>query len=217
MLKKSSLRSFMWCYSFFYCFYCYRVIHSLNNFPLLVILCVWILSLPTERYKSKYISIMTIEIKKWTTSHESLWRARLHTINIFFLELFWASKNPKSPWMVSITVNFRNLKFGEKVLKTEWIDACPGNLDTFEAVFKISQNLFWSISSKYLTVMVLGSYLFFSFFFILSYELYFCIFGLKIACSVLKLCLKRKREINELFPDTTVFFNGKNACYEVMG
>ena len=31
----------------------------------------------------------------------------------------------------------------------------------------------------------------------------------KFACNVLKLCLNLKRDIAELFPDTTVFFDEK--------
>ena len=38
----------------------------------------------------------------------------------------------------------------------------------------------------------------------------------KIACSVLKLCLNRKRNIYELLPHTTIF-DEKNRCYKVMG
>ena len=119
-MKKSSLRYFIWCYSFFYCFCLFRVIHELNNFLLLVRVCVSILSLPTERYKSKDISITTIEIKKWTTSHESLRRARFHHINIFFLEVFLASKNPKVPWMVSTTINYPRLCSHEVVASAKW-------------------------------------------------------------------------------------------------
>ena len=52
----------------------------------------------------------------------------------------------------------------EKVFTIEWLDACPGNVHTFEAVLKISQKLCWSIGSKYLTVSIVGSYLFFCFF-----------------------------------------------------
>ena len=44
------------------------------------------------------------------------------------------------------------------------VDACSGNLHTFEAMLKISRTLFWSIRSKYLTVSILGSYLCFCFF-----------------------------------------------------
>ena len=107
MLKKSSLRSFIWCYSFFFCFCRFWVIHSLNHFSLLVKVSVSILSLPTERYKSKDISIMTRATKKWTKSYGSLRRAHFHHINIFFLEVFLACKNPKAPWMVSTTVSTR--------------------------------------------------------------------------------------------------------------
>ena len=49
---------------------------------------------------------------------------------------------------------------------------------------KISQILFWSISSKYLTDSILGSYLFFLSFIIISYELYFWIFGWIFLCIV---------------------------------
>ena len=75
------------------------------------------------------------------------------------------------------SLNLRNLKLGKRSF-INWmtLDAFTGNLHTFEAVLKIGQILFWSISSKYLTVSILGSYLFFCFF-IISYELYFCIFG----------------------------------------
>ena len=47
-------------------------------------------------------------------------------------------------------------------------------LHSFEEFLQMSQNLFWSISSKYLTVSILGSYTYFSFFslFIISYGLY---------------------------------------------
>ena len=95
MLKKSSLRSFIWCYSFFYCFCHFWVIHSLNIFLLLVRVCVSILSLPRERYKSKYISIMTRAINKWTTSHESLQRGCFHHINIYFLEVLFGLQKSK--------------------------------------------------------------------------------------------------------------------------
>ena len=105
MLKKRSMRSFIWSYSLFYCFYRFQVIHSLNDFPLLVIVCVSILSLPMERYKSKDISIITRTINKWTTSHESSLRARFHNVNIFFMEFILSSKNSTGPWMMSITVS----------------------------------------------------------------------------------------------------------------
>ena len=82
----------------------FRVIHSWNKFPLLVRICVSILSLPTDRYQSKDISIMTKIIKKSTSSHESSLRAHFHHINIFFLEFVLASKNPKASWMVSTTL-----------------------------------------------------------------------------------------------------------------
>ena len=95
MLKKSSLISFIWCYSLFYCFCRFWVIHSLNHFPLLVRVWVSILSLATERYKSKDISIMTRAINKWTTSHESSRRACFHHINIFFLEVIFGLQKSK--------------------------------------------------------------------------------------------------------------------------
>ena len=101
------MRSFVWCYSLFYWFCRFRVIHSLNNFPLLVRVCVSILLLPTERYKSKDVSIMTRAIKKWTTSHKSSRQARFHNINIFFLEVFCLQKS-KGTWMVSTTVNLNS-------------------------------------------------------------------------------------------------------------
>ena len=34
--------------------------------------------------------------------------------------------------------------------------------------------------------------------------------------DLLKLCLKKKRKINEFFPDTTVFYDKKNSRCEVM-
>ena len=73
------------------------LIHSLNNFPFFVRVSVSILSLPTERYKSKDISITTIAIKKWTTLHENSRRARFHHIIIFFLEFFWPPKIQRHP------------------------------------------------------------------------------------------------------------------------
>ena len=104
MLKKNSLISFTWYYSFFYWFCRFRVIYSLNNFSLLLRICVSILSLPTERDKSQDISIMTRAINKWTTSHGSSRQVRLCYVSIIFLECFLSSKNPKAPWMVSTTV-----------------------------------------------------------------------------------------------------------------
>ena len=95
MLKKSSLRSFIWWYSLFYCFFRFQVIHSLNTLPLLVRVCVSILSLTTERYKSKYMSIIIRAINKLTTSHESLQQARFHHINIIFLEGFFKIQKSK--------------------------------------------------------------------------------------------------------------------------
>ena len=56
------------------------------------------------------------------------------------------------------------LNWWKKLLKIEWIDKCPGHLHTFEAVFKIGHILFWSLSSKYLTISILELYLFFPFF-----------------------------------------------------
>ena len=41
--------------------------------------------------------------------------------------------------------------------------------------------------------------------------LYFWIFGLKIACSVLNLCQKGKRDITEVLTDTTIFQREKLA------
>ena len=104
MLKMSSLISFICCYSFFYYFCRFQVIHSLNNFPLLLRACVSTISLPTEIYTSNDISIMTRAIKKWTTPHEISQQARFHHIHIFFLDLFLAFKRPKAPWTVSTTV-----------------------------------------------------------------------------------------------------------------
>ena len=49
------------------------------------------------------------------------------------------------------------------------VNACSGNMHTFGAVLKVSLTLFWSISSKYSTVSILGSYLFFWGSFIISY------------------------------------------------
>ena len=95
MLKKSSLRSFIWCYSLFYYFFRFRFIHSSNNFPLLVRVCLSILPLETERYKSKYKSIIKRENNKWTASHEILRRARFRHINIFFLEVIFGFKKSK--------------------------------------------------------------------------------------------------------------------------
>ena len=74
-------------------------------------------------------------------------------------------------------------------------DTRPVNLHTFEAVLKFRQLLswyFWSNSTKYLTVSILGSYVFFRFCFIISHKLDFSIFVLKIACIVplTKSCLK---------------------------
>ena len=54
-----------------------------------------VLSLTTERYTSKDISIITRTIKKWTTSHKSSWRARFCHINIFFLEVIFGLKKSK--------------------------------------------------------------------------------------------------------------------------
>ena len=34
-------------------------------------------------------------------------------------------------------MKFRNIKFGEKSLKIEWLDACQGNLHHFDAVLKL--------------------------------------------------------------------------------
>ena len=103
---------------FFLLLHCrFWIIHSLNIFLLLVRVCVSILSLPTERYKSKDISIMIRAIKKWTTSHESSQRARFHHMNTFSLTYFLACKNPKSPWMVSTTVEFFLILSNTK----EWI------------------------------------------------------------------------------------------------
>ena len=59
-------------------------------------------------------------------------------------------------------------------IQIEWVDARPGNSHTFETVSKISPISFWSISSKYLTISILG---FFSPFSILLYELCFWMFG----------------------------------------
>ena len=39
---------------------------------------------------------------------------------------------------------------------------------------------------------------------------------LKIACSVLKLCMKRNCDITQLFPDMTMFFYEKSSGYEVI-
>ena len=83
------------CYSFFYCFCHFLVIHSLNNFPSLVIVCVSILSLPIERYKSKDIPVLKRAIKTWTTSHKSLRQASFHHINIFFLDVFFGLQKPE--------------------------------------------------------------------------------------------------------------------------
>ena len=104
MLKKSSLRYFIFCYSLFYGFCRFWVIPSLNNFPLLVRVCVSIILIPIERYKSKDVSITTKEIDKWTTSHESSRRARFHHMNIFFLEVIFGLQK-KAPSIVSTTVN----------------------------------------------------------------------------------------------------------------
>ena len=95
MLKNSLLRYFIWCYSFFYCFCSFQVIYSLNNSQLLVRVCVSILSLPTDRYKTKHIPIMTRSIMKWTTSHLSSQRARFHHIHIFFLEVLFGLQKSK--------------------------------------------------------------------------------------------------------------------------
>ena len=73
----------------------YPVNHSLNNFLLLVRVCVSILSLPTDMYKLKDNWMTTREIKKWTTSHESARRSRFHHINIFFLEGLFGAQKPK--------------------------------------------------------------------------------------------------------------------------
>ena len=60
-----------------------------------VYICVSILSLPMERYKSKDISIMTRAINKWTTLHESFWWAHFHHIHIFFLEVLFCLQKSK--------------------------------------------------------------------------------------------------------------------------
>ena len=94
MLKEILSRSFIRCYSLFYCFCHFKVIHSLNNVPLLVSVLVSILSLPRDRYKSKDISTMTRAIKKWTTAHSSQ-QAHFHHINIFFLKGFFGLQKSK--------------------------------------------------------------------------------------------------------------------------
>ena len=82
----------------------------------------------------------------------------------------------------------------------------------------ISQILFWSISYKYLTVSILGLYLFFWF---LSYPTRFIFAYLVLKLRVLlfhsdmlKLCMRQKCDIAELFLDTIVFFYEKNLHYE---
>ena len=35
-----------------------------------------------------------------------------------------------------------NMKFGEKLIKIEWLDAYPGNLHTFEAALKLVKSYF---------------------------------------------------------------------------
>ena len=64
-----------------------------------------------------------------------------------------------------------------------------------------------------MTVKILGLYWFFCFW-IISYELYFCIFGFKIACSLLKLCLKIKCDISKFLPDTIMFLMRKRAEWD---
>ena len=120
MLKKSSLRSFIWWYSFYYWFCRFLDIHSFNNFPLLVRVCVPVLSLPMERYKSKDISIMKRAIKKWPTSHESSRQAHFHHINIFFLEVLFGLQNPNAPWMVSTTVILWAFSQAKQFCKYTW-------------------------------------------------------------------------------------------------
>ena len=115
MLKTILFRCFILCYSFFYWFCCYRGIHSLDNFPLFVRVCVSILSLLTERDKSKNISLLTRAISKWTTLHKILRQAHFYHTNSFFLEDFLDSKNPKSPWMVYTTVSTNTYKLASLV------------------------------------------------------------------------------------------------------
>ena len=52
------------------------------------------------------------------------------------------------------------MKFSEEISKFERLNACQRNVYTFQAVFKIRLTLSWSISSNYLTVSILWSYLF---------------------------------------------------------
>ena len=59
------------------------VIHSLNNFPLLVRVSVSMPSITMERYKPEDIPMMKRAIKKWTTSHESSRQACFHHIHFF--------------------------------------------------------------------------------------------------------------------------------------
>ena len=140
--------------------------------------------------------------------------------NCFFLVFHSSAVQWLNCWNLKYELNFSYISKGDAYLLqsvaihfNHTVDACPGNLHTFEAVLKISQTLFWSISSEYLTVSILGSYLFFWGGFIISYELYFCIFGWNFAWSVSKLCLNWKRDIAKFFPDTTVFFYEKNSRY----
>ena len=58
-----------------------------------VYICVSILSIPMERYKSKDISIITRAINKWITSHGSLRRARFHHFSP--LEVLFGLQNSK--------------------------------------------------------------------------------------------------------------------------
>ena len=98
---------------FFFCRF--WVIHSLNNFPMLKRVCVSILSLPTERYKSKDVSIMTIAIKKWTTSRESSRRACFYHINMSFLEVFSGLQKSKGAldgvYHCELLTFFKNARF----------------------------------------------------------------------------------------------------------
>ena len=49
-----------------------------------------ILSLPTESFKSKDLSLITRAINKWTTAHKSSRQACFHHINIFFLGVLFS-------------------------------------------------------------------------------------------------------------------------------
>ena len=155
MLKKSSLRYFILCYSFFYCFFHFQVIHSLNNFPLLVRVCVLILSLPRDRYKSKDISTMRRAIKKWTTSYESSQQAHFHHINIFFLKVFFGlqkSKGTLGSWNIPSFTQVYGQNWRGQCITIKTIGSCsfPNGVAAQVLHTSIIGNIFFVILDKLL-------------------------------------------------------------------